>query len=105
MLNTNTFWGIKPILYWASKEIELVYPYAIGMDIIEAVREKHKIQERSLWSGKVIDATELMELVEDYKSPLYIYSLAYDDDSFQLLLDTIGIIDVDFYDERMVNNE
>lgn len=101
MFNINTFWGIKPMLYWANTDLELVYPHAIGMDIIEAIREKHKIQSRALWSGKSIDATELMTLIDQHNSPIYLYSLAYDDESFQLLLDIVATIDSSF-DERMV---
>lgn len=101
MFNLDTFWKIKPLLYWASTELELVYPHAIGMEMVEAVKEKHKIQSRALWSGKSIDAAELMALSSQHNCPLYVYSFAYDDESFQILLDTIVVID-NSTNERMV---
>ena len=92
MIVANSFWGIKPLFYWASYDVELFCPNAIQMDIGELVEERKLIQSRAIWHGTKIDESRLLSLITPEYDSIYVYSFAYDNELQQLLLDCTGTV-------------
>jgi len=92
MIVAKSFWGIKPLFYWASYDVELFCPNAIQLDISELIEERQFIQSNAIWHGSKIDEAKLLSLLTSEFDSIYVYSFAYDNELQQLLLDIAGTV-------------